>query len=283
MRKYERIAENLYDLEEKSYKVWRKQLTLMRDMDSQEYKELEVRKAELKILILHELELFKNCIKWYRQRAKTVEDFELIVDLEEEYDTFYNHFNCELSDEELEQEAIGVVNDLLSGIEEQEKDEETTEFTKKLLSEFKKQEEADTQESSTKEKTKDSQEIKEPVENRLRLNYHKQNDLMYIGIGDNSNSYADQDYGSFVIFKDDDTDEITGYYIFGFLHKYENNTLPLITEPVKIDYEKDIMPFFQMESSFEKIKDVAEKIKEVKQQEMLNSDTNFCLPSPHSF
>ncbi|MDR0859088.1 MAG: hypothetical protein LBN97_08670 [Oscillospiraceae bacterium] len=60
----------------------------------------------------------------------------------------------------------------------------------------------------------------------LKLNFDAENDILYIAAGDMSNSVADEDLGGASVFRDEDTNEITGFTIFGFLQKSKSNSLP---------------------------------------------------------
>jgi len=47
------------------------------------------------------------------------------------------------------------------------------------------------------------------------INCDKQNKVLYIGIADNSNSYGTELDETLNVFRDVETDEITGFVIFG--------------------------------------------------------------------
>ncbi|MCL2171114.1 MAG: hypothetical protein FWB71_03080 [Defluviitaleaceae bacterium] len=76
----------------------------------------------------------------------------------------------------------------------------------------------------------------------LTLNYDKKYDVLYLGVADNSNSYGAEESNNMNVFRDVDSDCITGFVIFGFMDKYNGRSLPPINEPFAIDYEKDVMP-----------------------------------------
>lgn len=75
----------------------------------------------------------------------------------------------------------------------------------------------------------------------LSLNYDSQNDVLYIGFSDRSNSYGDEIVDGFVILYDLATGIVTGVTIFDFLSKYRNNKLNDLPMPVNIDFDKDII------------------------------------------
>lgn len=76
----------------------------------------------------------------------------------------------------------------------------------------------------------------------LKLNYDEQFDVLYVGVADNSNSYGAEQVNNVNIFRDVDSDCITGFVIFKFRHKLASRNLPVITEPFSIDFEKDVIP-----------------------------------------
>ena len=76
----------------------------------------------------------------------------------------------------------------------------------------------------------------------LTLNYDKQHDVLYLGVSDNSNSYGAEEINNLNVFRDVESDCITGFVIFGFMNKFTEQTLPVITDPFSIDYENDVIP-----------------------------------------
>jgi len=76
----------------------------------------------------------------------------------------------------------------------------------------------------------------------LTLNYDKQYDILYMGVADNSNSYDSEEVNNMNVFRDVDSDCITGFVIQRFMGKFINQELPIITEPFSVDYEKDVIP-----------------------------------------
>lgn len=49
-----------------------------------------------------------------------------------------------------------------------------------------------------------------------KINYDAKFDVLYCSVGDSSNSRAVEDFGDIEVFRDFDTDEITGYTVFNF-------------------------------------------------------------------
>ncbi len=49
-----------------------------------------------------------------------------------------------------------------------------------------------------------------------KINYDAKFDVLYCTVADNSNSRAVEDFGDIEVFRDFDTDEITGYTVFNF-------------------------------------------------------------------
>jgi len=76
----------------------------------------------------------------------------------------------------------------------------------------------------------------------LTLNYDRHNDVLYLGVSDNSNSYNSEENNNINVFRDVDSDCITGFVIFGFMRKFNTHTLPPICDPFPIDYENDVVP-----------------------------------------
>lgn len=62
--------------------------------------------------------------------------------------------------------------------------------------------------------------------NSVAFDYDKKYDVLYIALGDRSNSYGDDSDGSIIYLKDIDTDELTGITIMNFKKKYIENRLP---------------------------------------------------------
>lgn len=80
----------------------------------------------------------------------------------------------------------------------------------------------------------------------LDLNYDPKNDVLYLGFTDKSNSYGDEIEDGFIVMKDILTDKITGFTIFDFKKRYDNNTLTQITMPIPIDFKQDVLNRIQI-------------------------------------
>ena len=72
------------------------------------------------------------------------------------------------------------------------------------------------------------------------INHDHRNDVLYIGMGDRSNSYGDEISSGIILLYDMDTEELTGVTILDFLEKYNSNKLDNI--PVAINFERDVIP-----------------------------------------
>lgn len=70
------------------------------------------------------------------------------------------------------------------------------------------------------------------LKEKLKYNYDGKFDVLYLALGDKSNSYGDDSEQDLIYLKDMDTDELTGVTIMGFLKKYISNSLP--TLPIEI-------------------------------------------------
>lgn len=74
----------------------------------------------------------------------------------------------------------------------------------------------------------------------LAINHDRKNDVLYIGIGDRSNSYGDEISSGIILLYDIDTEELTGVTILDFLQKYKSKKLDNI--PMSINFERDVIP-----------------------------------------
>ena len=72
----------------------------------------------------------------------------------------------------------------------------------------------------------------------LSLNYDKKSDTLYLGVGDNSQSYCSDVIKGINVFRDLDSDEVTGFLIFAFMDKYKNSKLSHIPEIPLINFDK---------------------------------------------
>ena len=80
--------------------------------------------------------------------------------------------------------------------------------------------------------------------NSIVFDYDKKFDVLYIALGDRSNSYGDDSDGNVIYLKDIDTDELTGITIMNFKKKYIENKLPAFSKSIRKvlhDAEKVVM------------------------------------------
>ena len=54
----------------------------------------------------------------------------------------------------------------------------------------------------------------------LKLDYDKEHDVLYIKVSDNSNSYGAEEENNINVFRDVETDQITGYMVFDFMSRF---------------------------------------------------------------
>ena len=69
--------------------------------------------------------------------------------------------------------------------------------------------------------------------NNIGFDYDKRFDVLYIALGDRSNSYGDDYDGNVIYLKDIDTDELTGITIMNFKKKYIENKLPAFSKSIR--------------------------------------------------
>lgn len=74
----------------------------------------------------------------------------------------------------------------------------------------------------------------------LTVNHDQKNDVLYIGLGDRSNSYGDEISSGIIALYDMDTEELTGITILDFQEKYKSHQLNKL--PIPINFERDIIP-----------------------------------------
>ena len=80
--------------------------------------------------------------------------------------------------------------------------------------------------------------------NSIVFDYDKKFDVLYIALGDRSNSYGDDSDGNVIYLKDIDTDELTGITIMNFKKEYIENKLPAFSKSIRNvlhDAEKVVM------------------------------------------
>lgn len=80
------------------------------------------------------------------------------------------------------------------------------------------------------------------MKHRVMVNYDERFDVLYVGIGDKTNSYGDDSQDDILVMRDFDTDEITGFTIFGFMKKLKENSLPTIPKETNVSFNRDIIP-----------------------------------------
>ncbi len=69
MKKYEKIIERLYQLDKASGELHDEKMK--HHPDSEEWETAELIEKKLDEVIMREIEAFRKCITWYRQRIKT--------------------------------------------------------------------------------------------------------------------------------------------------------------------------------------------------------------------
>lgn len=70
----------------------------------------------------------------------------------------------------------------------------------------------------------------------LNLNFDEKNDILYLKIGNTGNSYGDEESNGIVILHDFFTEEVTGYTIFDFKKRYNDNSIWALPLPKDIDF-----------------------------------------------
>nr|DAK83795.1 MAG TPA: Protein of unknown function (DUF2283) [Caudoviricetes sp.] len=65
------------------------------------------------------------------------------------------------------------------------------------------------------------------------FDYDPKFDVLYIALGDRSNSYGDDSDGNVIYLKDIDTDELTGITIMDFKRKYKEHRLPEFSNSIR--------------------------------------------------
>ena len=75
----------------------------------------------------------------------------------------------------------------------------------------------------------------------LSLSYDKNNDILYLGLADKSDSYGDEVASGLIVMRDISTDEITGFTIFDFCSKYYADKLSSLPWLTNIDFENDVI------------------------------------------
>ncbi len=68
-----------------------------------------------------------------------------------------------------------------------------------------------------------------------RINYDPENDVLYIRLSDSKNVYGDEDPTNMVIFRDLDTDSLTGVTIMDYMQMYRKRDDRLNTVPSMVN------------------------------------------------
>lgn len=70
----------------------------------------------------------------------------------------------------------------------------------------------------------------------MKLSYDRKTDVMYINVGNTSNSYGREDNDGIVYFYDTETEEFTGLTIFDYREKRKSGFLRNLVIPYPIDF-----------------------------------------------
>lgn len=76
-----------------------------------------------------------------------------------------------------------------------------------------------------------------------RYHYDSECDILECFLGDQKNSYGDEDPDNIVIFRDFDTDEITGLKVLDFRKMYDKNDIRLAIVNRFVDVKKCFKEF----------------------------------------
>lgn len=79
----------------------------------------------------------------------------------------------------------------------------------------------------------------------FRLFYDPKHDVLYLMFDDDTNSYGDYSSYGIIVYRDVDTEEITGYTFTHFFSMYWNNELPKFPDNFNMTYEKIIIRLFK--------------------------------------
>lgn len=74
----------------------------------------------------------------------------------------------------------------------------------------------------------------------LKINYDQKFDVLYIKIGDSKSSYGDEDVPGLVVFRNIETDVITGITIFDFKKRMNDKSILDLDLPIDIDLKSDL-------------------------------------------
>lgn len=75
--------------------------------------------------------------------------------------------------------------------------------------------------------------------------YNSRFDVLYLMFSDGSNSYGDDSLYGAVVYRDIDTEEITGYTFTHFFSMYWNDELPELPDNFNVTYEEIIIQLFE--------------------------------------
>jgi len=80
-----------------------------------------------------------------------------------------------------------------------------------------------------------------------KFNYDNKYDILYVLLADGKNSLGDEEYDGLVVMRNEDTNEITGLTIYGFMEKYQSELLPVL--PSEIDIDFDLISLINLKSA----------------------------------
>lgn len=75
--------------------------------------------------------------------------------------------------------------------------------------------------------------------------YNSRYDVLYLMFSDDGNSYGDDLLYGVVVYRDIDTEEITGYTFTHFFSMYWNDELPELPDNFNVTYEEIIIRLFK--------------------------------------
>jgi hypothetical protein len=75
------------------------------------------------------------------------------------------------------------------------------------------------------------------------VRYDDDNDVLRIDIQSRMNSWGCEEYDGVVVFRNRNTDEIVGFLVYDFMSRYGSHRLPDFPDGIRIDFEKDVIPF----------------------------------------
>jgi hypothetical protein len=77
----------------------------------------------------------------------------------------------------------------------------------------------------------------------MLINHDEKYDVLSLSFAENSHSYGCDEHDGIVVFRNMQSDEITGVMIYDFTRRYNDRTIMKINFPFQIDFEKDVMPY----------------------------------------